>query len=102
MAWVQACRVGDLGPGDMLRLDVEPPVAVFNVDGEFFAADDTCTHAESSLSEGYLEGDEVECVWHFARFCVRTGKAKSLPATRDLNTYEVRVEGGSVFVKLGW
>lgn len=100
MTWAKACRVDELKPGDVLRMDVNPPVAVFNVGGEFFATGDTCTHAESSLSEGYLDGDEVECIWHYARFSVRTGQAKCLPATRDLKTYAVRVEGLDVLVDL--
>jgi 3-phenylpropionate/trans-cinnamate dioxygenase ferredoxin component len=100
MGWVRACRVDELPPGEASKMDVDPPVAVFNLDGEFYATDDTCSHAQSSLSEGYLEGDEIECVWHYARFCVRTGKAMCLPATEDLKTYEVRVDGNVVLVDI--
>jgi 3-phenylpropionate/trans-cinnamate dioxygenase ferredoxin component len=101
MAWVRACGVDDIAPGEAMRLDVVPPVAVFNVDGELFATADTCTHAESSLSEGYIDGDQVECVFHFAKFCVRTGKALTLPATQPLATFPVRVADGEVQVELG-
>ncbi|CAI7978357.1 putative 3-phenylpropionate/cinnamate dioxygenase ferredoxin subunit [Frankia sp. Hr75.2] len=99
MGWERACAADDLPPGEVLRLDVDPPIAVYNVDGEFYATADTCSHAESSLAEGYLEGDTIECVWHFARFCVRNGKALSLPATVDLRTYAVRLEDGDVLVE---
>jgi nitrite reductase/ring-hydroxylating ferredoxin subunit len=100
MSWVRACAVTELEPGDALVVKAEPPVAVFNVDGEFLATADTCTHAESSLADGYLEGDQVECSWHMARFCLRTGAALTLPATEPLATYRTQVRGDEVFVEL--
>lgn len=98
MTWERVCAADDLGPGDAVAVPVNPPIAVFNVEGEFLATADTCTHAESSLADGYLEGDQVECSWHFARFCLRTGKALTPPATEPVETYQVKVEGGVVYV----
>jgi nitrite reductase/ring-hydroxylating ferredoxin subunit len=100
MGWVRACEVNDLVDGEAIVVDrsPEPPIAVFNVDGDFYAVDDTCTHEEYSLSDGYLDDDVVECALHMAKFNVRTGKVLSLPATQDLSTYPVKVEEGSVFV----
>ncbi|SFL29684.1 bifunctional 3-phenylpropionate/cinnamic acid dioxygenase ferredoxin subunit [Geodermatophilus ruber] len=98
MAWVRACSVTDIEPGEAVVVDVDPPLAVFNVDGEFLAAADTCTHGASSLADGYIDGAEVECAWHFAKFCLRTGKALTLPATEAIATYAVRVEDDAVFV----
>lgn len=95
---IRACSVGDLEPGDVVKVEVDPPIAVYNVDGEFYATDDTCTHGQSSLSDGWVDGDEIECAWHMARFCIRTGRAKCLPATVDLRTYQVIVEDGDIFV----
>lgn len=100
MSWVRACGVKDLEPGEAVVVKVDPPVAVFNVDGEFLATGDTCTHAESSLADGYVEGDEVECSWHMARFCLRTGAALTLPATEALVTYRTEVRGDDVLVEL--
>ena len=88
----------DLPLGEAVRVDAAPPVAVFNVDGEYLATADTCTHAESSLADGYIDGDQVECAFHFAKFCLRTGKALSPPATEDLQTFATKVEGGDVYV----
>ncbi|RZI53825.1 MAG: bifunctional 3-phenylpropionate/cinnamic acid dioxygenase ferredoxin subunit [Pseudonocardia sp.] len=99
--WVRACAENEIEPGDAMKLDVTPPVAVFNVDGEFFATDDTCTHAVSSLSDGYITKDVVECAFHFAKFDVRTGRALCLPATQPLRTFGVRLEGGYVYVDVG-
>lgn len=101
MGWVRVCGVDDIAPGEATKLDVVPPIAIFNVDGELFATADMCTHAESSLSEGYMDGDQVECVFHFAKFCVRTGKALTLPATHPLQTFPVRVSDGEVQVDVG-
>lgn len=98
MVWVKACGVGDFEPGEGVRVDADPTVAVFHVDGEYFAIEDTCTHGQSSLAEGYLDGTEVECSWHFAKFCLRTGRALTLPATEGIATYRVRVEDEIVFV----
>ena len=100
VSWVRACAVDEIAPGEAIRLEVDPPVAVFNVDGEFLATADTCTHEESSLADGYIEGDRVECSFHFAKFCLRTGKALTPPATRDLRSYAVKVEGSDVFVEV--
>ena len=100
MAWIRACAVADLEPGDALRIDVDPPVAVFNVQGEFLATSDACTHADSSLADGYVDDDVVECAWHFAKFCVRTGQALCQPATEDLRTYATKIENDDVFVDI--
>lgn len=90
--WVTACARDDLPPEEMMAVETTPSVAVYNVDGDFFATVDTCSHMESSLTEGYLDGDQVECVLHMATFCVRDGRATSLPATKPLRTFDVRVD----------
>jgi nitrite reductase/ring-hydroxylating ferredoxin subunit len=75
-------------------------VALFRVGDQFYATDDICTHAEASLSDGYVDGDVVECPFHSARFCIRTGKALSLPASEPLKTYPVKIEDGAVCVDI--
>jgi len=101
MTFTRICSSGDLPPGEMLRFEGGPePILVCNVDGEFFATQDTCTHADWALSEGYLEDDVVECTLHWAKFCVRTGKAKTLPACQPLKTFVVKLEGDDVLARL--
>lgn len=68
-------------------------VAVCNVDGEFYAIDDLCTHDGGSLDQGELEGEEIECPRHGARFNVTTGEAIQLPAFEPVETHDVRVDG---------
>jgi 3-phenylpropionate/trans-cinnamate dioxygenase ferredoxin subunit len=98
---VAACRVDDLPPGGVHRVDLETPVAIFNVDGVFYAIDDTCTHANASLSEGDLDGCAVECPWHISSFDLRTGKPSSMPATKAVRTHAVEVHDGWIFVLVG-
>ena len=75
-------------------------IGVFNVDGEFFAMADECTHEEAFLSEGETFGAVVECPLHGARFDVRTGKALSLPAVYPVKTYDVRIVDGQIQLRV--
>lgn len=99
-----ACDEGDLEPGESMTLSTEQTggvaIALFRTEGgEFFATADSCTHEEFSLGEDSdLEGTEVECPLHLARFDLRTGEALCFPATVALQTFEVRVEDGKVYV----
>ena len=100
MAWTRVCGVEEVALGCGLKIARENPIAVFHVGDEFFATDDTCTHAKFSLADGYIEDAEVVCALHEARFCLRTGKVLAPPATVPLRTYPVRVENGEVLVDL--
>jgi 3-phenylpropionate/trans-cinnamate dioxygenase ferredoxin subunit len=75
-------------------------VALCNVDGQFFAIDDLCTHDGGSLDQGELDGHVIECPRHGARFDVRTGKVLALPAVKALNTYAVELAGNEIRVAL--
>jgi 3-phenylpropionate/trans-cinnamate dioxygenase ferredoxin component len=97
--YVRVARRGDIPPGTMIRVEAGGHViALANIDGEFFAIDDTCSHEEASLSEGGLTGEVVVCPRHGARFNAKTGRVLSLPAVRSVATYAVRVEGDDVLV----
>jgi 3-phenylpropionate/trans-cinnamate dioxygenase ferredoxin subunit len=76
----------------------ERHVVLFNVEGELYALDDRCTHAGGRLSEGRVQGDEIECPGHAARFNIRTGEALTPPAVETLRRYRVRVSGDDVEV----
>ncbi|SIS95763.1 3-phenylpropionate/cinnamic acid dioxygenase ferredoxin subunit [Insolitispirillum peregrinum] len=99
MEKIFVCLTADLPPGEARRVDCDPAVAVFNLDGTIYALADRCTHGEASMSDGYLEDDcTVECPVHTARFCLRTGRALTQPATVDLKTFEVLEDGDSLYV----
>ncbi|HEY6580837.1 MAG TPA: non-heme iron oxygenase ferredoxin subunit [Rubrobacter sp.] len=93
--------VDEVGPGEIKQYLVEDRfVALCNVEGEFHAFEDVCTHQFTHLSEGEFAGSEVKCPLHGAKFDVKTGAAKSLPAVKPVPKHEVRVENGSVYVAL--
>lgn len=95
------CRVADVPEGGIAEgfLPDGRRVAIYNVEGEIFVTDDRCTHGDASLvDEGVLEGCIVECPLHFGTFDVTTGEAKSHPCTEPLDTYQVTVRDGDVFV----
>ena len=96
---IAACSLGELPPGTSFRVTAAPPIALFHTeDGEIFAIDDTCTHQDASLSDGWLEGCEVECPLHSSRFDLRTGKADGPPAKLPVRTHRVVVDGDTVYV----
>lgn len=76
-------------------------IALANVDGDFFAIDDACTHQQCSLgTSGFLDGSAIICGCHGAQFDVTTGVALSLPATVDVSTYETKIEGNDIFINI--
>jgi nitrite reductase/ring-hydroxylating ferredoxin subunit len=74
------------------------PVALYRVDGRVVAIDDVCTHEFAILSQGFVEDGVIECPLHAAQFEIATGRCLSGPATQDLRTYQVRIDGDDVYV----
>ncbi|GCB51193.1 bifunctional 3-phenylpropionate/cinnamic acid dioxygenase ferredoxin subunit [Streptomyces sp. NL15-2K] len=98
---IPVCRLENLPEGESVRIETTPPIAVFRTDdGELYAVDDTCTHQDASLSEGWLEGCLVECPLHAASFDLRTGRPTCLPARRPVRTHRVTVEDGTIHIHL--
>ena len=98
--WVSVAAVGEIAPGACKVADVDGvAVAVFNLGGEYFAIEDVCTHDSGELASGTIEGEQVVCPRHGARFCIRTGEALSAPAYEPTAKFPVRVENGAVQVK---
>ena len=100
-AYVKVAKSSEIEPGTGRLVEVGGKrIAVFNVDGNFHAMDETCTHRGGPLSEGMLIGKEVTCPWHGAVFDVTTGEVLSPPAPRGVATYLVRVQGDDVEVEI--
>lgn len=99
-AWIDVAREGGLAEGEHLVVDVDGvPVAVFRLGGEYLAIEDACTHDGAEIASGRLEGCEIRCPRHGARFCLKTGKVLSAPAYEDLSVFPVRVENGCIQVR---
>lgn len=98
--FVKVCQTADIKPGTGKSVELDGKVvALFNVDGKFYAIDDTCRHRGGPLGEGELEGKTVICPWHGWRYDVTTG-ANELVPEQPTQTYETNVEGDEVFVAL--
>ena len=98
--WVKVARVEDMPPGAWRVVDVDDaPIAVFNLAGEFYAIADICTHDGGQLTGGTVEGAEIVCPRHGARFCIRTGEALTAPAYEPTDVFPVRVVDGHVEVR---
>lgn len=97
--WRRVIGVDEVQEGEVVGVTLgERPIAVYRVEGEFYATADRCTHAAANLSDGELFGCLIECPLHNGRFDIRTGKAMTSPVTRDLVTYPVRVQGDDIEV----
>jgi len=102
MGKIIAGKVSDITPGKMIKVSVDgKDILVANIDGEYSAVDDSCTHSGASLSEGSLNGCVVTCGWHKAEFDCKTGKLVKFPAKiNNLGSYNVSVESENVFVEM--
>jgi 3-phenylpropionate/trans-cinnamate dioxygenase ferredoxin subunit len=98
---VKVAARSELPPGEKKLIDVDGrAIALFNVDGSFYAIDDICTHDGGPLAEGELLGCEIQCPRHGARFDVRTGKALCMPAIEPVTSHSVELRGDEVFVQI--
>ena len=98
--WIHVAAESEIAPGTGTCVEIDrQPIAIWNVDGQFYATSDVCTHEETSLVEGDLWGEVIECPLHGAQFDVRTGEVMSLPALFPLPTYPVKVEDGAIYVE---
>jgi len=98
--WYRVAATADVREGEALSADLDgTAIALYRVDGRIHAIDDTCTHEFASLSEGFIESGTVECPLHAAQFDIATGRCLCGPASEDLRSYEVRVDGEDVYVR---
>jgi len=99
MGFVKAAKKSDIPEGRVMVVEVgDEEVALCNVNGEIYAIANLCTHDHGPLNAGHLYGEEIECPRHGARFNVRTGEVKVLPAVMPLPTFDVSVRGDDIFV----
>ncbi len=98
--WFDVAPASEFAAGDWRSIDLDgTQVAVFNLDGEYYAIEDVCTHDGGILTGGTLEGEEIICPRHGARFSVKTGKVLAPPAYEDVSRFPVQVANGMVQVR---
>lgn len=101
-AWVRVCAVDEVPVGELKSVEAGGErVVLANVEGDIYALEDQCSHQEYPLSAGELDGDQLECVFHGARFEVSSGRATCLPAVRPVRTFQVRTDDDGVYLLLG-
>jgi nitrite reductase/ring-hydroxylating ferredoxin subunit len=99
--FVKVAKTQDVALGSGKRVEVSgKKIAIFNVDGKYYAIDDTCTHRGGPLSEGGLDGKEVTCPWHGAVFDVTNGEVLGPPAPKPVSRYEIQISGNDIEVKV--
>lgn len=95
----RVASANDIPPGKGVSLEVDGrQIALFNVEGTFYAIDNACTHRGGPLGEGHMHGTTVNCPWHGAEFDVTSGQALSPPASSGVTSYSTKVEADSVWV----
>ena len=98
---VELCKADEIAPGNALKIEAAGlTVAVFNLEGEYFVTDDACTHGPGSLSEGFIDGDVIECNFHNGQFNIKTGEVVSPPCMVPIKTYRAIVEDGKVIIEV--
>lgn len=98
--WVDVALVDEFAPGTWRTVDVDDVmIAVFNLDGRFYAIEDVCTHDYGTLTGGTVEGEEIICPRHGARFNIKSGEALTAPAYEAVPTFPIRVDNGMVQVR---
>lgn len=98
---IVVAHTDDIPDGEAIKVDAGvagtvDDIAIFNDGGEFFALDDTCSHEDASLSEGWLEDGVVECPLHAGKFCLRNGEVLSMPATEDVACHRLIIDGTDI------
>ncbi|HZP79515.1 MAG TPA: non-heme iron oxygenase ferredoxin subunit [Pseudolabrys sp.] len=98
---VELCSTDEVAAGTALKVETQGlTVAVFNLDGAFFVIDDQCTHGPGSLSEGFIDGDIVECTFHQGCFNIRTGEVVLPPCIVPVKSYKTFVRDGKVYIEV--
>lgn len=101
MSYYPICRLSELPQGERKAVEIQGlSLLVFNIDGEFYAIENRCSHEDLPLTEGHVENAHIMCPFHGAKFCLKTGAALSAPAFEDIQMFPVIQQGENLFVSL--
>lgn len=99
IAYHKVAQTTDIDDGEVIEVILgDKEIALYNIEGEFYATDNICTHAYAALSDGYVEGDIIECPLHGGKFEIKTGAPASAPCTEALKVYPVKIDGTALMV----
>ena len=99
--FIEIARTDEIVPGKAIKVEVEGRmVSLFNLEGSYWAIDDTCPHRGGPLSEGEVEGEVVTCPWHGSEFNIKTGDVLKPPAGAGVKSYKVQVEGSFIMIEV--
>lgn len=99
--WINVAKITDIPSGSSKAVQINhTSILIFNLDGDFYAIENVCTHDGGSLAGGHLEGDEIVCPRHGAHFCIKTGAVTQPPAYEDVATFAVQVVGDLIQLQL--
>ncbi len=98
--FIRLCKVDDVKENEPIAVSAEgfPPLAAYNVSGEYFVTDDNCTHGNGQLSEGFQEGSIIECPFHGGAFDIKTGAVKEFPCKIAVRSYPVSIDDGWITI----
>jgi naphthalene 1,2-dioxygenase system ferredoxin subunit len=100
-SWINLMAFEDTFEGEVVRVEVnQKNLAVYHVNGQIYCSDNVCTHGNALLSDGVLEGHEIECPFHQARFDVRDGRVTCEPASKAMKTFPIKVADGRIWIHL--
>lgn len=100
-SWTDVMSIDDTFEGEVVRFNYgDKNLAIYNVHGLVYCTDNVCTHGNALLSDGFLEGHEIECPFHQGRFDVRDGRVTCEPATKAIKSYPIKVADGRVHIDL--
>ena len=102
MVAIKLFAASDLLDGEIRQVEIDgrEPIAIYNLNGEFYATDDTCTHGEASLAEGDIDGDSVVCPFHMGAFDIRSGEVTLPPCAVPLQTYPVSQRDDDLYIEI--
>ena len=101
MAWIKVGKQAELQEGECKSVEPQGTrIAIYKVGGCVYATSDICTHQLAYMSEGYLDGEYIECPMHQGRFHVPTGKAMGAPVTKDLRVFPCKIDDGAIYVEV--
>lgn len=101
MNLIKICDLSEIPNGSIKKFEInDEEITICNINNQIFAINDNCSHDEASLQEGFIDGYEIECPMHGAKFDIRTGEVTCLPAVSPIKTYNIKINNGSIELEI--